>query len=376
MSSCANIVNRLSSDVCLIKENWSNIELMSSILKIDQAIFLQSPLLVYLVPATQNGVGVPLTIEASSPSALTTTTYAGLIVLDPNGSENCVVFTTETLINFGQRTSTGLFEMTDTLPIVVVYADPSILSTLSYSDVVSALQSCASASDNHTVSCDAFEALNVFLKKNFGIKNLTPSVAACFYEYFNQNLNKAIVERVVEKEEPVIYLPVNETSRVKTEVNVVLPTPTVNETSRVKTEVSVVLPTPTVNETSRVKTEVSNITSTVQESAKERSIISDLYETIAERNFPFEPFEPFDPTREILELDRSIKVEKVKVEKVKVEKVKVEENIPEPIVRHIEDSATTTTSNSTTESSSNDAIEAKLRALLEATETSEVSRTE
>jgi hypothetical protein len=40
------------------------------------------------------------------------------------------------------------------------------------------------------------------------------------------------------------------------------------------------------------------------------------------------------------------------------------------------DNILTTTSNSTTESSSNDAIEAKLRALLEATETSEVSRTE
>lgn len=353
MSSCANIVNRLSSDVCLIKENWSYIELMTSILKIDQAIFLQSPLLVYLVPATQNGIGVPLTIEASSPSALTTTTYAGLIVLDPNGSENCVVFTTETLINFGQRTSTGLFEMTDTLPIVVVDADPSILSTLSYNDVVSALQSCATANDNHTVSCDAFEALNIFLKKNFGIKNLSPSIAACFYEYFNENVNKK-VEPVVEKEEPVVYLPVNETSKVKTEVSVVLPTPTVNETSKVKTEVSVVLSTPTV-----------------QESVKDRSILTDLYEMSAERAYPFEPFEPFDPTREILELDRSIKVEKVNVENVKVE-----ENVPEPIVRHIEDSATTTTSNSTTESSSNDAIEAKLRALLEATETSEVSRTE
>jgi hypothetical protein len=268
--------------------------------------------------------------------------------LDPNGSENCVVFTTQTLINFGQRTSTGLFEMTDTLPIVVVDADPSILSTLSYNDVVSALQSCASATDNHTVSCDAFEALNVFLKKNFGIKNLTPSIAACFYEYFYENLNRK-VEPVVEKEEPVVYLPVNETSKVNTEISVVLPTQTVNETSRVKTEVSVVLST-----------------STVQDSVKDRTILTDLYETCAERNFPFEPFEPFDPTREILELDRSIKVEKVKVE----------DNVPEPIVRHIEDSATTTTSNSTTESSSNDAIEAKLRALLEATETSEVSRTE
>ena len=67
MSSCANIVNRLQSDVCLLKENWSYIELMADILKIDQAIFLQSPLLIYLVPTTPNGIGIPLTIEESSP---------------------------------------------------------------------------------------------------------------------------------------------------------------------------------------------------------------------------------------------------------------------------------------------------------------------
>ena len=372
MSSCANIVNRLQSDVCLLKENWSYIELMAAILKMDQAIFLQSPLLVYLVPSTPNGIGIPLTIESSSPSSLTTTTYSGLIVLDPTGSNNCVVFTTETLINFGQRTSTGFFEMTDTLPIVVIDADPSILPTLSYSNVVSALQSCASANDNNTVSCEAFEALNVFLRKNFGIKNLSPSIAACFYEYFNQNLNKAILERVVEKEEPIVYLPVdglstaNEGSKVKTEISIILPAPdktTIQELTQNKTT--------TIQELTQNKTTIQELTqnkTTIQDSVKEKTLLNDLYETCVERAYPFEPFEPFEPTRDILELDRLIKVEKVKVEKP-VEKT------PVIIVRHIEDSATTTTS-STTESSSNDAIEAKLRALLEATETSEVSRTE
>ena len=345
MSNCANIVNRLQSDVCLLKENWSYIELMAAILKIDQAIFLQSPLLVYLIPTTPNGIGIPLTIEASSSSSLTITTYSGLIVLDPTGSENCVVFTTETLLNFGERTSTGLFEMTDTLPIVVIDADPSILTTLSYSDVVAALQSCASANDNHTVSCQAFDALSVFLRKNFGIKNLTPTVAACFYDYFNENLDR-VIKPVVEKEEPVVYLPVNEPS-----ITVVLPT--VNEVSKVKTDVSVVLPT------------------TVEEPTKEKTLINDLYEVCVERAYPFEPFEPFEPLIGLLESDRDIKVEKVKT----VKEVKAVEKVPEPVVRHIEDSATTTTT-SITESSSNDAIEAKLRALLEATETSEVSRTE
>jgi len=352
MSSCANIVNRLQSDVCLIKENWSYIELMAAILKIDQAIFLQSPLLVYLVPTTPNGMGVPLTIEASSPSELSTTTYSGLIVLDPSESQNCVVFTTETLLNFGQRTSTGFFEMTETLPIVVIPADPNILSTLSYNDVVAALQSCALANDNHTVNCKAFEALNVFLRKNFGIKNLTPSVAACLYDYFNNKPTK-VVEPVVNNEEPVVYLPVNDGTSSNT------------DSSKVKSDVSVVLSSD--NDSSKVKSEDSTVSLTIsntdttshQTPAKEVSFLNDLYETCEDRNFPFEPFEPYDPIREVSESNRTIKVEKVQ----------------EPIIRHIEDSATTTTS-STTESSSNDAIEAKLRALLEATETSEVTRTD
>jgi len=343
MSSCANIVNRLQSDVCLLKENWSYIELMAAILKIDQAIFLQSPLLIYLIPTTQNGIGVPLTIESSSPSNLTTTTYSGLIVLDPTESENCVVFTTQTLLNFGQRTSTGFFEMTDTLPIVVINADPSILPTLSYNDIVSALQSCVNSNDNHTVSCQAFEALNIFLRKNFGIKNLTPSVAACFYDYFNQNLNR-VIEPVVEKEVPVVYLPVE-----RKEISVILPSVSDITSSNKESFVSNQQPEPEPE----------------PEPVKERTLVVDLYEVCVERAYPFEPFEPFDPTREILQSDRDIKVEKVKPV----------QNDPEPIVRHIEDSATTTTE-STTESSSNDAIEAKLRALLEATETSEVTRTE
>ena len=246
MSSCANIVNRLQSNVCLLNENLNNIKLMADNLKIDQAIFLQSNLLVYLIPMTPNGIGIPLIIEASSPSSLTTTTYSGLIVLDPTGSENCVVFTTEPLLNFGQRSSTGFFEMTETLPIVVIDADPSILSTLTYSDVVSALQSCITSNDNHTVSCEAYNALVVFLKNNFGIKNLTPSVAACFYE------NKSIKA-----------------------VSVVLP----KRVEEILNNISVVLP-------KRVEEILNNISVVLPKRVEEQEHL------IIEKVYSFEPFEP------------------------------------------------------------------------------------
>lgn len=352
MSSCANIVNRLQSDVCLIKENWSYIEYSALILKMNQGIFFSSPLLVYIIPNNKPSVlGIPLNVEVSSESSLTTTTYSALLVTDRFGHEpadileyDSIVFTTETLINFGQRTSSGFFEFTDTLPIVLIDADPSILPTLSQSEVIEALRSCAGSSDNHTVTWGPYDALHMFLLKNYGIKSLHPSVAACFYDYFN-NKSKNVVKPVVEKEEPVVYLPVEPVVE-KDEISVVLPSVSDITSSSEKETIS--LPEP--------------------EPVKERTLTIDLYETCAERAYPFEPFEPFEPIRDILESDREIKVEKVKTEKP-VEKA------PEIIVRHIEDSATTTTS-STTESSSNDAIEAKLRALLEATETSEVTRTE
>jgi hypothetical protein len=345
-------VNRLQSDVCLIKENWSYIDYSSLVLKMNQGIFFSSPLLVYIIPNDKPSViGIPLNVEVSSESSLTTTTYSALLVTDRFGHESAdvleydsIVFTTETLINFGQRTSSGFFEFTDTVPIILIDADPSILPTLSQSEVVAALKSCAGSSDNHTVTWGPYDALHMFLLKNYGIKNLPPSVAACFYDYFNNNKSK-VNEPIVEKEEPVVYLPVqNEESvdDVKDEISVVLPSVSDITFSSDKEPISLTEPEP----------------------VRERTLNIDLYETCAERAYPFEPFEPFEPVRDI----REIRVEKVKTDKP-VEKA------PEIIVRHIEDSATTTTS-STTESSSNDAIEAKLRALLEATETSEVTRTE
>jgi hypothetical protein len=389
MSSCANIVNRLQSDVCLIKENWSYIDYSALILKMNQGIFFSSPLLVYIIPNDKPSViGIPLNVEVSSESSLTTTTYSALLVTDRFGHESAdvleydsIVFTTETLINFGQRTSSGFFEITDTVPIVLIDADPSILPTLSQSEVIAALKSCAGSSDNHTVTWGPYDALHMFLFKNYGIKNLPPSVAACFYDYFNNNKRK-INEPIVEKEEPVVYLPVqNEEPVVYLPVNneepvVYLPVnnkepvvylPVQNEESAddVRDEISVVLPSVSDITSSSDK---ETISLTEPEPVRERTLNIDLYETCVERDYPFEPFEPFEPVRDIFEYNREIRVEKVKTDKP-VEKA------PEIIVRHIEDSATTTTS-STTESSSNDAIEAKLRALLEATETSEVTRTE
>ena len=413
MSSCANIVNRLQSDVCLIKENWSYIDYSALILKMNQGIFFSSPLLVYIIPNDKPSViGIPLNVEVSSESSLTTTTYSALLVTDRFGHESAdvleydsIVFTTETLINFGQRTSSGFFEITDTVPIVVIDADPRILPTLSSSEVVAALRSCAGSSDNHTVTWGPYDALHMFLFKNYGVKNLPPSVAACFYDYFNNNTRK-VNDPIIEKGEPVVYLPVQKEESVvylpvqKEESVVHLPVqkeesvvhrlvqkeesvvhlPVQKEesvvhlqvqkeesTNNLKDKIRVVLPSVS-DITSSSNKETITQTESDSEPVKKRTLNIDLYETCVERAYPFEPFEPFEPTRNTFESNREIQVEKVKTDKP-VKKA------TEIMVRHIEDSATTTT-NSTTESSSNDAIEAKLRALLEATETSEVTRTE
>jgi hypothetical protein len=351
MSSCANIVNRLQSDMCLQKENFSYIDYSALILKMNQGIFFQSPLIVYIIPDTSpNAIGIPLNVEVSYTSSPNTLTYAALLITDRFGREpadileyTSIVYTTETLLAFGQRTPTGFFEMTNTLPIVLIDANPEILPTLSRNDVLFALQSCRGVQDNHTVTWGPYNALQIFLKNNYGIRYITPSLAACFYEFFNQNSSRS-VEPVVEKEVPVVYLPVDEKS--VTEQSIVLPEP---EKSVVVFELdkeqSVVIQEP---ERSVVVQEPER---EPEPEPKTRDVVN-FYD--AEKAFPFEPFEPFDP----LPRD-SVLLAKGVSNNVVVE------------TKQIEDSATTTVS--TTESSNNNAIEEKLRALLEATETSEVT---
>jgi len=351
MSSCANIVNRLQSDMCLQKENFSFIDYSALILKMNQGIFFQSPLIVYIIPDTSpNAIGIPLNVEVSYTSSSNTLTYAALLITDRFGREpadileyTSIVYTTETLLDFGQRTPTGFFEMTSTLPIVLIDANPDILPTLTRNDVLFALQSCRGVQDNHTVTWGPYNALQIFLKNNYGIRYITPSLAACFYEFFNQNSSNSF-EPVVEKEVPVVYLPVHEKS--VTERSVVLPEP---ERSIVLSEPerSVVLSEP---ERSVVLSEPER--SVVLSEPKTQDVIN-FYDA-CKGAYPFEPFEPFDP-RSCDTLSLSLK----------------QSNDFLVETKQIEDSATTTVS--TTESSNNNAIEEKLRALLEATETSEVT---
>ena len=387
MSSCANIVNRLQSDMCLQKENFSFIDYSALILKMNQGIFFQSPLIVYIIPDTSpNAIGIPLNVEVSYTSSSNTSTYAALLITDRFGREpadileyTSIVYTTETLLDFGQRTPTGFFEMTSTLPIVLIDANPDILPTLTRNDVLFALQSCRGVQDNHTVTWGPYNALQVFLKNNYGIRYITPSLAACFYEFFNQNSSNNF-EPVVQKEVPVVYLPVHEKS--VTERSVVLSEPersvVLSEPERSvvlpEQERSVVLPEQERSvvlpeqERSVVLPEqersivLSEPERSVVLSESKRSVVLPEPKTQDVINFydackgacPFEPFEPFDP-RSCDTLSLSLK----------------QSNDFLVETKQIEDSATTTVS--TTESSNNNAIEEKLRALLEATETSEVT---
>jgi hypothetical protein len=355
--------------MCLQKENFSFIDYSALILKMNQGIFFQSPLIVYIIPDTSpNAIGIPLNVEVSYTSSSNTSTYAALLITDRFGREpadileyTSIVYTTETLLDFGQRTPTGFFEMTSTLPIVLIDANPDILPTLTRNDVLFALQSCRGVQDNHTVTWGPYNALQVFLKNNYGIRYITPSLAACFYEFFNQNSSSSF-EPVVEKEVPVVYLPVHEKS--VTEQSIVLPEPersvVVSEPERSvvvsKPERSVVVSEPersvVVSEPERSVVVSEPERSVVLPEAKTQDVIN-FYDA-CKGAYPFEPFEPFDP-RSCDTLSLSLK----------------QSNDFLVETKQIEDSATTTVS--TTESSNNNAIEEKLRALLEATETSEVT---
>ena len=184
MSSCANIINRLFSEVCSLKTREANTGAMLDLLQINQAIFLNTDLTVYVIPdtsATQNVCGIPLIVEVTQDGS--TSTYGALLVLSKLNAD-CIVTSTKGLLSYGVRTSTGFFQFNTPVPLDVVCADPAILNDVTQTIVVDALRNCANSTTNKTISCAAYDALAALLSA-YGVRNLDVHQAACIYTYFN-----------------------------------------------------------------------------------------------------------------------------------------------------------------------------------------------
>lgn len=279
MSNCANIINRLFSEVCTLKEREAKAGFMLDILQVNQSIFQHLDTTVYLVKETTQTIyvcGIPVTVQPPSGSS-----YRALVVLNknqPGVGPDCIIYSTKNLEGYGERTGTGLFDFTKTVPLEVVNVDINILNNVDQAQVVAALRACADTTSTATVSCEAYDALVAFLYK-YGIRSVSAFQAACIYKNLATTAPASAESRAIES---------------------------------------------------------SGLSSSGAVHSGEE-VSGDALGGIAESNHPFEPHAPFEPS----------------------------DLVSNVYVRQLQDS---TISESL---SNNDSIELKLKALLEATETSE-----
>lgn len=195
MSNCANIINRLFSEVCFLKEREAKVALMLDILQINQAIFQRLDTTVYIIredPSTINVCGIPVKISVNGGAP-----YNALVVLSKLRSD-CIVSNANVLEGYGARTATGFFEFTSVVPLTVFNANPEILNEVDQSEVIAALKACAATTTKSTVTCAAYDALLSYLAK-YGIRTLTANQAACIYEKLQSLLSSRGVSAVAEE---------------------------------------------------------------------------------------------------------------------------------------------------------------------------------
>lgn len=192
MSNCANIINRLFSEVCTLKERETKAGLMLDILQVNQSIFQHLDTTVYLVKETTQTIyvcGIPVTVQPTSGSS-----YKALVVLNknqPGVGPDCIIYSTKNLEGYGERTGTGLFDFTKTVPLEVVNVDINILNSVDQAQVVAALRACADTTSTATVTCDAYDALVSFLYK-YGIRSVSAFQAACIYKNLASNVTASL----------------------------------------------------------------------------------------------------------------------------------------------------------------------------------------
>jgi len=193
MSNCANIINLLTSQICLLRDRIKSVDSMLNILEINQSIFQNLDTTVFLIRSTaqtDSYSAVPAKIEKTTDdptcSVQATDTYNGLVSLTQ--AQDCIIYSTRDLRKYGERSNTGFFVFTRPIEVVVVNVDVEILKKVSQQLVFDALRNCATTTVDETVTCGAYDALLAFLQP-YGIRNLDYTHAACIYKYFIKTLN-------------------------------------------------------------------------------------------------------------------------------------------------------------------------------------------
>jgi hypothetical protein len=214
MSNCANIINRLTREVCNLQIDLAKFDCMRGVLELNQDILQRLNETAYLVPndsAHSSHCGIPVTVSKTYNGS--TTTYNALLVAKTTDGK-AILVSTSNLYNYTERQCTGFVCFTSNLPVCVEKIDVKVLETLDSAAVAKILQDCSSTTCHGTLTLEEYNILLAFLYP-YGVRSIGIHQAACFYKSA-MRLNKHLDESA-EPNEP--YEP-NEPSDIPLELNV------------------------------------------------------------------------------------------------------------------------------------------------------------
>lgn len=181
MSNCANIINRLTRELCNLQIELAKFDCMRGVLELNQDILQHLNETAYLVPndaAHSSHCGIPLTVTQTFNGSQTT--YDALLVAKTTDGK-AVLVSTSKLHNYTERQCTGFVCFTSTLPVCLECIDVKVLETLDSATVARILQECASTCCQGTLTLEQYNILMAFLYP-YGVRTIGIHQAACFYK--------------------------------------------------------------------------------------------------------------------------------------------------------------------------------------------------
>jgi len=185
MSNCANIINRLTREVCNIKEELDKSECGRDISELNQSIFRRSDSVAYLVSEKDHKMDCGIPVKVKRTEKCCDRVYDALLVTETT-DKDAVLINTKDLHCYGERHCTGFFCFCRTLPVCVEHVDFSVLDNVDNSLLLAALQYCANTECKGTITLEAYNVLLNVLA-SVGIRTLAPNQAACVYKYLMRN---------------------------------------------------------------------------------------------------------------------------------------------------------------------------------------------
>lgn len=201
MSNCANIINRLSREVCNIKEELDKSECGRDISELNQSIFRRSDGVAFLVcdnKEHQTDCGIPVKVQRTDKCGCKV--YDALLVSETT-DPSAVLVNTKDLYCYGCRHCTGFFCFDKTLPVCLEYVDSAVLENVDRNLLFAALQYCANTECKGTVTLGEYNALLPVLA-TVGVRSLSPNQSACVYKYLMKNTESKEEDDSCEPAEP------------------------------------------------------------------------------------------------------------------------------------------------------------------------------